>query len=54
MEEMFAADSAVPLSVLRGLTRHYQPFHYRSLADLIRAIPVKGMEVHELRGVPFT
>ena len=30
------------------------PFHYRSLADLIRAMPVKGVEGRELRGVPAT
>ena len=31
-----------------------RPFHYRSLAYLIRAIPVKGVGGHELRGVPLT
>ena len=30
------------------------PFHCRSLAYLIRAMPVKGVGGHELRGVPFT
>ena len=27
-----------------------RPFHYRSLAYLIRAMPVKGLGGHELRG----
>ena len=31
-----------------------RPFHYRSLAYLIRAMPVKGVGRRELRGVPFT
>ena len=31
-----------------------RPFHYRSLAYLIRAMPVKGVGGHELRGVPLT
>ena len=31
-----------------------QSFHYRSLADLIQAMPVKGVGGHEIRGVPFT
>ena len=30
------------------------PFHYRSLAYLIHAMPVKGVGVREFRGVPFT
>ena len=30
------------------------PFHYRSLVGLIRAMLVKRVGVHELRGVPFT
>ena len=35
------------------LTFSTSPFHYWSLADLIRAMPVKRVGVHELRGVPF-
>ena len=31
-----------------------RPFHYRLLADLMRAMPVKGVEGRELRGVPAT
>ena len=31
-----------------------RPFHYLSLAYLIRAMPVKGVGGRELRGVPFT
>ena len=31
-----------------------RPFHYRSLAYLIRAMPVKGVGGHELREVSFT
>ena len=31
-----------------------RPFHYRSLAYLIRAMPVKGVGGRELRGVPLT
>ena len=30
------------------------PFHYLSLAYLIRGMPVKGAGGHELRGVSFT
>ena len=30
-----------------------RPFHYRSLAYLIRAMPVKEVGRRELRGVPF-
>ena len=29
-------------------------FHYRSLADLMRAMPVKGVKGHMFRGVPAT
>ena len=31
-----------------------RPFHYRSLANLMRAMPVKGMGVRELSGVLAT
>ena len=31
-----------------------RPFHYRSLADLMRAMLAKGVEVRKLRGVPAT
>ena len=31
-----------------------RPYRYRSLVCLTRAMPVKRVGVHELRGVPFT